>query len=368
MVRPLYRSAQGAKRGDAGHAGLWYDKFLDTWPHDQSWSLQSKDKQNPKHEWLKTLGGSVGDAGQLAEARLRLAWVVEAAGGVWGLFRAESRFVTGLGRSHPVENGFAFHPSLGVPYLPGSSLKGLVRAWARDYGVDKGGEKEVDEEAITRLFGAAGDEGSEGSILFFDAIPVAPVMLEVDILTPHSAAWTPEDPPGDWRSPRPVPFLVTAPGAYFFFGIAPRRGEGELGRVQGWLRDALRFEGAGAKTAVGYGRFAEVADETRKLAEALAREARERRRAEALSTPEGRLRREVEESNEAELAELIRRYVEKGELTAPAERAAFVAAVRELRPAWLSDWRSKKKADKATNVGPDKLKARAKLIDSEPGG
>jgi len=38
-------------------------------------------------------------------------------------------FVTGMGRNHPLENGFLWHPILGTPYLPGSSLKGAVRSW-----------------------------------------------------------------------------------------------------------------------------------------------------------------------------------------------------------------------------------------------
>lgn len=361
MVRPLHRSAQEVRRGAHGHAGLWFDKFCNTWPDDDSWSLRSRDGQNPKHEWLKTLAGLVGDPGQLTEARLRLARVVRAVGGALEVFRAESRFVTGLGRAHPVENGLAFHPTLGVPFLPGSSVKGLVRAWARDEGVA------ADE--LARLFGAAGDQGREGSFIFFDALPVAPVALEVDVLTPHSAAWTPKDPPGDWCSPVPVPFVVTARGARFLFGVAPRPGaEGELARVRDYLTKALKFEGAGAKTAVGYGRFAEVSDETRKLVELLAREARERARDEVMRTPSGRLRVEVEKANEDQLAELILRYLEKGELTVPAERAAFAAAVRELRPDWLASWKKKQKVEKTTKPSGDKLKARAKLIDGEPSG
>lgn len=46
------------------------------------------------------------------------------------------RLVIGLGSHHPLETGLLFHRTLGVPYIPGSSIKGLIRAWA-DPGDDE---------------------------------------------------------------------------------------------------------------------------------------------------------------------------------------------------------------------------------------
>ncbi len=40
--------------------------------------------------------------------------------------------VTGMGMEHPLENGFAFLDPYGVPYLPGSSVKGVVRRAAEE--------------------------------------------------------------------------------------------------------------------------------------------------------------------------------------------------------------------------------------------
>jgi CRISPR-associated protein Cmr6 len=93
--------------------------------------------------------------------------------------------------------------------------------------------------------------------VFLDAIPISGVRLEADVMTPHYAGWTPEALPGDWREPVPVPFLVVASRSAFVFSLLPRGVErSELENVFHWLREALRFSGAGAKTAVGYGRFA----------------------------------------------------------------------------------------------------------------
>jgi len=41
-------------------------------------------------------------------------------------------FVTGVGSEHPLENGFAFLDPYGIPYLPGSSVKGVVRRAAEE--------------------------------------------------------------------------------------------------------------------------------------------------------------------------------------------------------------------------------------------
>lgn len=51
-------------------------------------------------------------------------------------------FVTGLGLEHPLENGFSFLSPYGVPYLPGSAVKGVVRRAAEELALfesDSGG-------------------------------------------------------------------------------------------------------------------------------------------------------------------------------------------------------------------------------------
>ena len=213
-------------------------------------SEKDGDGNSLKLEWINTVAGSkVGSAAQLDAYASRLMRLVERQGGRVVVFTTESRFVTGLGRSHPVENGFAWHPTLGTPYLPGSSIKGAVGAWAR---LDANPPAPC--ETVKRLFG---DSGCAGGICFLDAVPITPVQLESDVMTPHYAGWTETDPPGDWRSPTPIPFLVTAAGTALLFGIVPSGtvSHEDLDVVMSWLRSALAWSGGGAKTAVGYGRF-----------------------------------------------------------------------------------------------------------------
>ena len=251
MTRPLYAETtrEPVGRNPQGHAGLWYDKFCNTWDR-AGWSLASSGSANPKLDWVKTVADRrVGDVTQLAEYVRRMVQLVESRGGRWAALTTESRFVTGLGRSHPVENGFAWHSTLGVPFLPGSSVKGMAHAWAEAEGTSP--------DQVQRIFG---EQDRGGGIAFLDAVPVEPVQLEADVMTPHYAGWSPEDPPGDWRSPLPVYFLTTAARSTFLFGILPTGGTSVCDLHAAWtlIDDALAWAGAGAKTAVGYGRLVEA--------------------------------------------------------------------------------------------------------------
>ena len=63
-------------------------------------------------------------------------------GGALMTFEAQAiaPFTTGLGNEHPLENGFAFLSPYGVPYLPGSGVKGVLRQAARELVSGKWGE------------------------------------------------------------------------------------------------------------------------------------------------------------------------------------------------------------------------------------
>lgn len=272
VTRPLYATAADAPRGPEGNAGLWFDKFCNEWRvSGSSWSMTADDGDGPKLRWIRSLadGSGVGARTQLDESAVRLTRLVASRGGQSAVFVTESRFVTGLGRSHPVENGFAWHPVLGTPYLPGSSVKGLVRAWAREHA-----ELRPDIQLVTRVFG---EGGQAGSVTFLDAVPVLPVAVEADVMTPHYAGWSADDPPGDWSSPTPIPFLVTAAGTRFLYGLIPcaPAHAGDVGTALGWLESALAWAGAGAKTAVGYGRMARDQSATAQLTERVHRKQEE---------------------------------------------------------------------------------------------
>lgn len=288
-IRPLYckEGLDKLKRTDVnGHLGLWYDKFCDKWckTSDGYWTLGENKKEwieeivfNPQTEKEKREERKfqkIRYESRIQEAVLRMMDLVKVQSGQPIVMKTTGRFVTGLGRANPVENGFAWHPTLGTPYLPGSSVKGLVRAWAKENNAKK--------ELIKRLLGPEEDQKKQvGEWIFFDALPTDCIKLEMDIMTPHYGPYyaDPENnPPKDSYDPIPIPFLTVAPKQSFLFAIAPRRklpqdskeGKRQLcdrKQLMKWLEESLEWYGAGAKTAVGYGRF-QVDNETmRKIEE-----------------------------------------------------------------------------------------------------
>jgi len=364
VIRPLYKSfLQPPQQLKTGNTGLWYDKFCDQW-NDEDWTLSVNDKTraNPKLNWIKTVTEQpIGCMELLEESISRLLRFITTKKGIFGIFTTKSRFVMGLGRNHPVENGFAWHPTLGVPYLPGSSLKGLVRAWAQQ-------DAEPPMPHVDEILGSA---GKAGHVVFVDAIPVEPVWLEADVVTPHYVGWNCEKPPGDWRGPTPAPFLVTKPEMAFVFALLPARPAATetVKDVFKWLQNALTDAGAGAKTSVGYGRFCFDDSKTRKYKDLLDKEQRDRReatrRTEAQRTPEGRWSLKLEGKSEWEILDFVREHLEKEPLPNADERQGLARAVIATKlPEW---WCRGKKRDHATKVGEAKLKARGKLVLREAG-
>lgn len=283
--RPFYKTEHEIPENlpAGGHAGLWYDKF------GSQWKRNKKDGSPvfEKLEWIKTVTKqNAGRAELIAEMKERLSRLAVARGGKVCFFKTGGRFVTGLGREHPVENGFTWHFLLGTPFLSGSSVKGLVRAWAENWLREK-------PERIDRVFGPHNNKGrNAGSVIFFDALPVEPVKLEAEVMTPHYMDYYQgKEPPADWHSPNPIPFLTVAGGQTFVFALAPRRPENEGDRADmelaaGWLEEALLTTGAGAKTAAGYGRFIRAHKEEnawKQAREQAIRQEEEQKRAAALA-------------------------------------------------------------------------------------
>lgn len=271
MSAPLHAGAASPAGRGAGNAGLWWAKFCDTWKPDFT-GLDEPDRQTGtgggKLRWIRRAGGTTGDRRLLQELHHRRCALVAALSGICLPLRLQSRHVTGTGLEHPVENGMLFHHTLGVPYLPGSSVKGLMRAWAGHVLIPNGAAREGD---IRRILGTSADEkGGVGSVIVMDALPTEPVEMVAEVTTPHYGPWYQKggqdplgNPPADWYDPKPIPFLAVKEGQPFAFALLPNASPGvsaaqaaaDVVTAAGWLRDALEWLGAGARTAVGFGRF-----------------------------------------------------------------------------------------------------------------
>ncbi len=242
------------------HPGLLFDKFIDAWSGPAGgWKPDTpKKEQSAKHKFFDEARRHV-ETSRATLAPLvrshsqRRDRLVRSLGGESRRFQTSWRFVSGLGSGHPLEAGFIWHRTLGLPYLPGSSIKGLLRAWVEQWSDHA--ERSAD------LFGT---QVQAGQLIVFEALPAEVPTLEVDILNPHYPDYysSPEGstvPPADDQEPVPTFFLTVAKRQPFTFALAPRPGSGagagEVTEGFGLLKAALDWLGAGAKTAVGYGRF-----------------------------------------------------------------------------------------------------------------
>ena len=206
---------------------------------------------------------------------------------------AVAPFTAGLGNEHPLENGFALLNPYGLPYLPGSGVKGVARQAARElasgewgdtngWNLDESyllrtGKEEIKLSLIDLLFGRetrSGESGHvRGALSFWDVIPqIEGERLAVEVMTPHQGHYYQQGgTPHDSGSPNPINFLTVPPKSRFTFHILCDRGrlrrlapplfEGERwkGLVEAAFHHALQWLGFGAKTSVGYGAFALVA-------------------------------------------------------------------------------------------------------------
>lgn len=266
-------------------------------PHDE---LRPRARKPPKDKdiksWRTILDGLIKRqrAAFAARAGQEAALVINAT--------TTAPFTTGLGNEHPLENGFAFLWPYGLPYLPGSGVKGVVRrtaeelaegiwgdtcGWSHDpvSSIEHGTGADTTRialSAIDVLFGRE-PQGKDspavrGVLTFWDVIPqIAGNSLMVEIMTPHQTHYyqQPDRPSGgstsphDSGQPNPISFLTIPPGSTFVFHvicdaerlkrIAPSLFQEENGtaRWQNLLHTAFihafSWVGFGAKTAVGYG-------------------------------------------------------------------------------------------------------------------
>lgn len=187
-----------------------------------------------------------------------------------------------------METSILLHHTYGVPYLPGSALKGLLRHYGEQY-LDLPNA----EQAIDALLGYSPEQknssqqqkksmnheaGTAGFINFNDALWIPPSNgdrqmsnfspLMHDILTPHFGRYLQADeknrPAPDGRqNPVPVPFLAITPGTRFRLLLECWCGTGQcltpwLDWAQKTLLIILAEYGIGAKSNAGYGVVTEV--------------------------------------------------------------------------------------------------------------
>lgn len=230
--------------------------------------------------------------------------------------KLKTPFVSGLGSGHPTETGMILDRNTGMPYIPASSIKGVLRLahsvnllnsseldsiWIQRGIVNKkglfkehpdGNQVNLDdrEPTLRRYFGdtdTGAKDGVRGQLVFLDAYPEQIPTLKSDIMNPHYHKYYGastkdreeiERGPVDCDDPIPVKFLSVAEGTVFIFRvlasslIQPDKNEPDQvlrtfgpddeKAVQAMFSTAFDELGFGGKTSIGYGRFVLAEDDS----------------------------------------------------------------------------------------------------------
>ena len=242
------------------NAGLWLDKYFEADRKGRSENNDEEPKQKHFHqttlinvpadyiyffrEWKKRIG-EIGI--QSREITI------------------DGRLIVGLGGASVLENSISIHRTYGVPYIPGSALKGLAAHFAHKYlgdGWQDGAKYGNGSNPKTGTFHKLifGSRDFAGFVVFYDALLCVEhkggkLPFHREIMTVHHSDYYRDGskPPADWDSPVPIPF-VSASGKYLLAVGAPEGLEHLADKAIEILAEALKTEGVGAKTSSGYGR------------------------------------------------------------------------------------------------------------------
>jgi CRISPR-associated protein Cmr6 len=158
----------------------------------------------------------------------------------------QQRLLIGFGTSI-LETSLRLHHTWGVPFIPGTAIKGLCSSFAHQRLEDEKWRK--DNAFHLELFG---NTTQNGAVTFYDALPSS-FEIHHDVITVHHPTYYAKgnEAPTDWDDPIPIPFLsITGE-----FLIALSGNPKAVDLTIKILENALELEGIGAKTSSGYGRL-----------------------------------------------------------------------------------------------------------------
>lgn len=188
--------------------------------------------------------------------------------------KSSSPFITGLGSGHPTETGMILDRNTGLPYIPASSIKGVLRLSQAINCADENGNVDENDKRIVKYFGTTSDaqEAKRGQLFILDAYPDSERVpkLKLDIMNPHFGNYYSgtNKQPVETETPVPIKFLTVKEGAMFVFRCAfmplgnEILSENERQEIQqdvdAMFDTAFETVGFGGKTAIGYGRFKKI--------------------------------------------------------------------------------------------------------------
>lgn len=304
---PISETQRRLLEQDSSNAALYFARMT---PYDEG------PGGKPKKEAIATLGVAINKRlasnadvlNRIHERQTDILKTTALQGGmVWELTATlSSPFVSGLGSGHPTETGFILDRNTGLPCIPASAIKGVLRLACglhieqtepdsvkeqRDKNGQSTGQWEIpDTHPLFRRYFGDTDTGKKdsvrGQIAFLDAFPAALPqdgrLFKTDIMNPHFGkyyAGEQEQGPLETESPIPVKFLAVNSGVQFVFrclalplperaadepdaGVFSPFDEQDEKKVQALFEIACTRLGFGGKTSVGYGHLTATAMKT----------------------------------------------------------------------------------------------------------
>lgn len=151
------------------------------------------------------------------------------------------------------ETGTMLHPIFGIPYIPGSCIKGVFRNYMESLPHNKLGDVTIEE-----IFG---DTSIASDVIVTDAYPIGKnekgLIVEPEVTTAIYRDERGENPKENAAKPTIIPYLVVSKGVKFVFLSAFKKEVVKklgIDRLDSWFISILG-EGLGAKTTLGYGIF-----------------------------------------------------------------------------------------------------------------
>lgn len=166
----------------------------------------------------------------------------------------ENRLLIGLSGGGALETGCAVSHTYGMPYLPGSAVKGAARAWLQTL-------PHTGADIVREIFGCEADErdlsGLSGIVGFHDAwwVPESsrdkkPFVMDV-VTSHHPDYYGSAGETAATDLDNPVPNAIIGVQGSFRFTLEGAPEWTQL--AKSILKKALAERGIGAKTAAGYG-------------------------------------------------------------------------------------------------------------------
>jgi CRISPR type III-B/RAMP module RAMP protein Cmr6 len=246
----------------------------------------------------------------------------------------EGRLAINLADSLIQNAGICLDRIFGLPFIPGSAIKGVCRhAALAELKSARGEEVPRLLDHFCSVFGIAevdlksgdlkpfwqqeisGDTNRKGAVSFLPAYPVNEARIVVDLTNVHYPDYYRTGKTEDLSKERPRlnPFPAVEVGAQFAFGLVLNDANGRpevLAAAKRWLEVALVERGLGAKTAAGYGWFSIKSEALEKLLVEFADEEKKQKELEETSClePSAELMARFGAMKDTDLAGILNKY------------------------------------------------------------